>query len=39
MGKFEPGHKKLGGRAKGVENKEKKELREFILDFLNDNKH
>lgn len=34
---FEQGHEKLGGRSKGTENKDKKELRERVTKILDDN--
>jgi hypothetical protein len=34
VAKFEPGHKKLGGRKKGVGNKDKRQIREAINQLL-----
>jgi len=33
---FEKGRNKTGGRKKGVENKDKKQIREFISMYLNE---
>jgi hypothetical protein len=37
MGKFQPGHSKLGGRSKGSENKVTSDVRQAYADLLNNN--